>query len=80
MLVSGFISMDAKANIHMEEKEFILSYLKETNAEIEEVLLSGWSILNRSFMDKESMSSKLDQLIEALDLNRENPTRESRSL
>ena len=75
LLVSGFVSKDAIDDMHLQENDIILSYLKETNAEVEEIFLSGWSILNRKFMDEASLNSKLDKLVEALELNRGNLTR-----
>lgn len=76
LLISGFVSKDAVNGMHLQKNDVILSYLEETNAEVEEIFLSGWSILNRKFMDEASLNSKLDKLVEALKLRKENLKRE----
>ncbi|WP_372998680.1 YwmB family TATA-box binding protein [Lutispora sp.] len=74
ILVSGFICKDIAGSINNEDA--ILTFLEESDAVIEESMLTGWNIINEKFMDQQEISLKFDEIISVFGFNEENIIKE----
>ena len=74
ILVCGFICKDA--SYASKNEELILSCFELSKADIEEGSLSGWTVMDETFMDKQGLNSKLDALIPGLGFDESNIKKE----
>lgn len=60
----------------INNEDAVLTFLEESDAVIEESMLTGWNIINEKFMDQQEISLKFDEIISVFGFNEENIIKE----